>query len=193
MTNADLDTRIRACDRCPLRSGCRSPIPGDGHFGSRILFIGEAPGKNEDIEGVPFVGRSGKLLTSILQDLGLERERDYYITNIVKCRPPDNRDPSPAEIAACSGYLVEQLELMRPDVIVTLGRFSFNFLVPNRGMTQSRGQCFRIHGVADRPLSFAPVVLACYHPAVALYDPKKRGIITEDLSKLPEIIASVQL
>lgn len=191
MTHADLDARIRACERCPLRAGCRSPIPGDGNFDAKILFIGEAPGKNEDIEGVPFVGRSGKLLTAILQELGYERERDYYITNIVKCRPPDNRDPSSDEIAACSGHLVEQLETMKPDIIVTLGRFSFGFLVPGHGMTASRGQCFRIHGVAGRALSFAPTVLACYHPAVALYDPNKRQIIADDLAKLPALLRSL--
>jgi uracil-DNA glycosylase len=191
MDHVQLDATIRDCARCPLREGCKSPIPGDGNFEAKILFIGEAPGKNEDIEGVPFVGRSGKLLTSILQELGLDRACDYYITNIVKCRPPDNRDPTPAEIAACSGHLIDQLELMRPDVIVTLGRFSFSFLVPGHGMTASRGQCFRIHGVAGRPLSFSPTVLACYHPAVALYDPNKRQIIVDDLGKLPALLKSL--
>ncbi len=193
MSQPDLETRIRTCRQCPLVETCRMPVPGQGNFSASILFVGEAPGKQEDEQNAPFVGRSGQLLTSILEELGYLRERDYYITNIVKCRPPNNRDPNGEEIAICSAYLVEQIETMRPSVIVTLGRFSFQFLVPGRGMTESRGRCFRIHAVAGRSLSFAPVVLACYHPAVALYDPKKRGIITDDLSILPSLVQQLSV
>ena len=182
------DDTIHACTRCVLRATCRLPVPGDGNFDTKILFIGEAPGEQEDIRNAPFVGRSGKLLTAILEELGLTRERDYYITNIVKCRPPGNRDPLPEEIAACSPYLIAQIEAMRPQVIVTLGRFSFSFLVPGISISTARGNVYRIHGVAGKSLDFSPVVLACYHPAVALYSPNKRDVIKDDLAKLPKLL-----
>jgi len=153
-----------------------------------VLFIGEAPGKNEDIEGRPFVGRSGKLLTSILEEIGLTRTKDYYITNIVKCRPPENRDPTPEEIALCSDYLIRQIEMMQPKIIVTLGRFSFSFLVPGKTISEARGGVYQIHGIQGKPLSFATKVLSVYHPAVALYNPSKKSIIEEDLLKIKKLL-----
>lgn len=182
------DTLIHACTKCKLRATCRLPVPGDGNFSAPVLFVGEAPGAQEDIANKPFVGRSGKLLTKILEDLGMMRDRDYYISNIVKCRPPENRDPTPEEIAACSPWLIEQIRTIKPKVIVTLGRFSFNFLVPDQQISQARGIAYRIHAVAGKPLENAPLVLACYHPAVALYNPSKKQVIADDLAKLPKLI-----
>lgn len=184
----NLKQTILACKKCSLSSTCKSPIAGDGNEKTKILFIGEAPGKNEDEVGKPFVGRSGKLLSAILEGIGFFREKDYYITNIVKCRPPENRDPKDEEIASCCGYLIEQINTMKPDVIVTLGRFSFNFLVPNVSISSAHGKLFRIHGIANTELDFAPLVLACYHPAVALYNPNTKATIIEDLQKLPHIL-----
>lgn len=188
---SDIEERIYACIQCLLHATCRRPVAGDGNFSAKILFIGEAPGAQEDVQGVPFVGRSGKFLTETLESIGLLRNRDYYITNIVKCRPPDNRDPTPDEIATCAPYLVEQINTMQPDVIVTLGRFSFSFLVPERTISQARGTVFRIHSLVGQPLVCSPLVLASYHPAVALYNPNHRETIRADLAKLPAILDMV--
>ena len=182
------DEKIHGCTRCKLRATCRLPVPGDGNFSAPVLFVGEAPGAQEDVANKPFVGRSGKLLTGILEGLGMVRDRDYYISNIVKCRPPDNRDPEPDEIAACSPWLAEQIRTMKPKVIVTLGRFSFNFLVPNVKISEARGTTYRIKEAAGKPLGYEPLVLACYHPAVALYDPRKKQTIVDDLAKLPKCV-----
>ncbi len=188
MSATPFDEPVRACAKCALRATCRLPVPGDGNFGAEVMVVGEAPGANEDAQNRPFVGRSGKLLDSILGSLGFPRETKYYITNIVKCRPPENRDPTPAEIAACSPWLAQQARAMKPKVIVALGRFSFSFLVPGRSITEARGKAFRIRSVAGLPLENAPLVLACFHPAVALYDPRKRGVIEADLALLPKLL-----
>ena len=187
------DAPIHTCARCKLRATCRLPVPGDGNFSAPVLFVGEAPGAQEDVANKPFVGRSGKLLTGILEGLGMVRDRDYYISNIVKCRPPENRDPTPEEITACSPWLVEQIRTMKPKVIVTLGRFSFSFLVPGKQISQARGTTYRIRAVAGQLLENSPLVLACYHPAVALYDPRKKQTIIDDLAKLPKLIQLSQV
>lgn len=189
MTPTPFDAPIHACAQCKLRATCRLPVPGDGNFSAEVLFVGEAPGADEDVQNKPFVGRSGKLLTSILEGLGFSRDTHYYISNIVKCRPPENRDPEPAEIAACSPWLVEQIRTMKPKVIVALGRFSFGFLVPGKTITEARGKAFRIHAVAGQKLENSPLVFACYHPAVALYDPRKKSTIESDLAQLPKLVA----
>lgn len=183
-----LEDQIRKCEKCQLRATCNSPIPWDGNYKARILVIWEAPWKDEDIVWKPFVGRSGKLLTKILESIWYYREKDYYITNIVKCRPPNNRDPKPDEIAICKNYLIEQIKEMKPEVIVTLWRFSFNFLVPEVSITNWRWNVYRIHKIAEEKLDFSPLVLAIYHPAVALYNPSKVDIIKEDLYKLKTLI-----
>ena len=136
------------------------------------------------------MGRSGKLLTSILESLGLRRDRDYYITNIVKCRPPENRDPTKEEIAICSDYLIRQIQAMRPRVIVALGRFSFGFLVAGQSISEAHGQLYRIHTIRGIALEEPVLVLACYHPASALYSPMKRSVIEEDLSQLAHILST---
>ena len=176
------------CKNCILRETCGNPIPWDGNFNSKIMIIWEAPWKEEDIQGKPFVWRSGKLLTKILEELWYYRETDYYITNIVKCRPPDNRDPKPDEIKACSPSLWKQIEEMKPELIITLWRFSFNFLVPNVTISEWRWNFFKINEINWQKLDFSPTVLAVYHPAVALYNPTKKELIKEDLSKIKQIL-----
>jgi DNA polymerase len=171
-----------------LRDACREPIPGDGNFSSKILIIWEAPGKEEDKVGRPFVWRSGKLLTKILEDLGYIRDKDYYITNIVKCRPPDNRDPKPEEIKTCCPYLWKQISMMRPKLIVTLGRFSFNFLVPDVTIWEWHWNFYEIDEIQGQKLDFTTKVLAIYHPAVALYNPSKKELIKDDLAKIITIL-----
>lgn len=179
-----LEEKIKKCRDCELCKTCNSPIPWDGNYNAKILVIWEAPGKDEDIQGKPFVWRSGKLLTKILESLDYYRNKDYYITNIVKCRPPNNRDPKPEEIKTCQKYLIEQIKQMKPNIIVTLGRFSFNFLVPEKTITEWRWNFYRIQWIQGKKLDFSPLVLAIYHPAVALYNPSKIDIIKEDLAKL---------
>lgn len=179
---------ILKCSKCELRETCNNPIPWDGNYNARILVIGEAPGKDEDIEWKPFVWRSGKLLTKILESLWYYRDKDYYITNIVKCRPPNNRDPKSEEIAICQQYLIKQIKEMRPEIIITLWRFSFNFLVPDVTITNWRWNIYELSSIKWEKLDFVTQVLAIYHPAVALYSPSKIEIIKEDLSKLNTII-----
>ena len=188
----NLNEIIRKCKKCDLYKTCKQPIPGDGNFNSKILFVWEAPGADEDKQGKPFVWRSGKLLTSILEEIGLKRENDYYITNIVKCRPPENRDPSKDEIAACSPYLLEQLKQWDFQVIVTLGRFSMNFFIPDLKISKDRGKIFKI--TEFRWLKFEKWIylLPSYHPAVALYSPSKKDIIKQDLQKLKKLLEKIQ-
>lgn len=193
MQNEKLNEQIFTCEKCVLRATCRRPVPGAGNFGAKIMVIGEAPGKEEDLQWAPFVGRSGKLLTSILESLNLFRERDYYITNIVKCRPPENRDPKSEEITACSPYLALQINLMKPDLIITLGRFSFNFLVPDVSIWDWHGNTFQIDRISWIRLDYIPTVLSIYHPAVALYNPNKKTVIIEDLQKIPAILEKLRI
>ena len=182
-----LEEKIKKCNNCNLCKTCNSPIPWDGNYNAKILVIWEAPWKDEDIQWKPFVWRSGKLLTKILESLWYFRNKDYYITNIVKCRPPNNRDPKPEEIEACHKYLIEQIKEMKPEIIVTLWRFSFNFLVPEKSITEWRWNLYKIHWIKWEKLDFSPIVLAIYHPAVALYNPSKIDIIKEDLAKLTKL------
>jgi len=180
----NLDEQIKSCKKCELYKTCNSPIPGDGNFHSKILFIGEAPGADEDAQGKPFVGRSGKLLTSILEDLWFSRQKDYYITNIVKCRPPNNRDPKPEEIQACSPYLLQQLKQGNFKIIVTLWRFSMNFFIPELQISKDHWKIFKITQFMGQDFEDGLYLLPCYHPAVALYNPSKKEEIIKDLKKL---------
>jgi uracil-DNA glycosylase len=144
---ASLAQSIVACVACPLRTTCLAPIPGDGNPHASIMVVGEAPGATEDTLGIPFCGRSGKLITSLLESIGLYRTTHYYITNIVKCRPPENRDPTPSEIATCSSHLHAQIDLLSPRLIIALGRFSFNYLVPHKPISTAHGSYFRIYHI----------------------------------------------
>ncbi|OGL32989.1 uracil-DNA glycosylase [Candidatus Saccharibacteria bacterium RIFCSPHIGHO2_12_FULL_42_8] len=160
-------------------------VMGDGTADADIVFIGEAPGKNEDEQGLPFVGAAGKFLNEMLASIGLERD-DVYITNIVKYRPPNNRDPLPEEKKAFWPYLVQQIDVIEPKVIVTLGRHSMEYFLPDQKISQ-------IHGEPKR-ISFGEkkvVILPLYHPAAALYNGGMRATLLEDFARIPAIIKKI--
>jgi len=172
--------QVQKCTGCPLHQSRNHGVPGEGNPNARLVFIGEAPGAEEDAQGHPFVGRAGKLLTNIIQAMGLTREQ-VFIGNILKCRPPDNRDPSPTEIAACSDYLYQQLEIIEPEIIVTLGAYAARTLLDTKDpIGRLRG---RIHQYFPHPLAEPIKLVATYHPAYLLrnytHDARKR--VWEDM------------
>lgn len=169
-----LSQEISGCQKCALAKGRLKTVPGEGPSDARILFIGEAPGHNENQQGRPFVGAAGQFLEELLDSIGLKRT-DVFITNVVKCRPPGNRDPLPGEIEACSDYLDRQITAIAPRVIVTLGRFSMARFFPKETIS-------RIHGVA-RQIN-GKLVFPMYHPAAALHQPSLRAALLEDMQKL---------
>jgi DNA polymerase len=173
---------VHDCTRCPLSQQGRSrAVPGEGNPQADIMLIGEGPGFNEDKQGRPFVGASGKFLEELLNDIGYQR-KDVFIANVVKCRPPGNRDPQPEELEACKDYLDRQIELIDPKVIVTLGRFSMYRYFPGASITKVHGQSKRI---GNR------LVVPMFHPAAALHQPKWRPQIIEDFKRLPQFVAEM--
>jgi DNA polymerase len=147
----ELEEKVLSCRLCPLFSSRTRAVPGEGDKGAELMFIGEAPGRDEDAAGRPFVGRAGQLLTKIIEAMKWRRE-EVYITNVVKCRPPDNRTPLPAEVEKCSPYLVRQIELIRPKVIVTLGKVATDFFIPGRmSMGERRGKFVDHQGIRIMP------------------------------------------
>lgn len=177
----DIDQQVRSCTLCELHRTRTNAVPGSGHSDADIMFIGEAPGWNEDKQGLPFVGAAGTFLNEMIETIGIDRE-SVFITNIVKCRPPGNRDPLPDEIAACGRYLDEQIRLINPKLIVTLGRYSMSRWFPNERIS-------RIHG---KPHRFGDVtVVPMYHPAAALHQSSLRATIETDMRKLPSILADI--
>lgn len=173
--------QVATCTRCGLSRTRTRTVPGEGSLAARVMFIGEGPGFFEDQSGRPFVGPAGQLLSELLASVGMKRE-DVYITNMVKCRPPNNRDPLPGEIQACQPYLDKQLEMIRPGVVVTLGRYSFSKFFPGESISKSRGKPRQWNGIIIYPI---------YHPAAALHNPKLRSALEEDFKRLPDLIASV--
>jgi uracil-DNA glycosylase family 4 len=174
--------QINTCTRCPLHLGRTHAVPGDGPPNADIMFIGEGPGFHEDQSGRPFVGAAGNFLTELLQAIGVDR-KDVYITNVVKCRPPGNRDPEPGEISACEDYLDRQIELIDPKVIVTLGRFSMARWFPSARIS-------RIHGEARQV--GRRLIVPMFHPAAALHQPSLRQSVVDDFKKLPGYVARVR-
>jgi len=174
-----LEKDVRSCMRCRLCDDRIHAVPGEGSYSPQIVFVGEGPGAAEDRQGRPFVGRSGRFLDGMIEGIGLRRE-DVFITNVVKCRPPDNRDPRPDEIAACSDYLERQIELLTPRVVVTLGRYSMQRWFPGERIT-------RIHGQV-KEIAPGRVALAMYHPAAALRNPQWREAFAADMQKLPGLL-----
>ncbi len=167
---------------CPdLAKGATQLVFGDGNPGAELVFIGEAPGKNEDIQGLPFVGAAGKFLNEMLEGIGMERS-DVYITNIVKYRPPDNRDPLPDEKAAFLPYLRAQLAVIKPKLVITLGRHSMDSLLPGLRISDCHGQAKRLNGQVYLPL---------FHPAAALYNGAMRQTLIDDFNKIPRILAAI--
>lgn len=155
---------VRVCTKCRLHETRTQAVPGEGDLETEVVFVGEGPGFNEDRQGRPFIGRAGDLLVKLLASIGWRRE-DVFITNVVKCRPPDNRDPQPDEIAACAPYLRRQLELLDPAVVVTLGRFSMGTFMPGARISQVHGT---IRPVDPATGAASAMVFAMYHPAAAL-------------------------
>ena len=185
MSDDSLDSvaaEVRVCPLCELSRTRTNAVPGDGAAHARILFIGEGPGWNEDKQGKPFVGPAGKFLDELLTIAGVSRE-DVFITNVVKCRPPGNRDPLPDEIAACAPYLDRQIAMIDPEVVVTLGRFSMARWFPGERIS-------KIHGNPKR--DGKRLIVPMYHPAAALHQQALRGLIEADFAKLPAILADAE-
>jgi len=176
---AEIANEVKGCTLCELSRMRTQAVPGEGNAHARVMLIGEGPGMNEDKQGKPFVGASGKFLTELLGKAGLARE-DVFITNVVKCRPPSNRDPLPDEIHACSLYLERQIAAIDPEVIVTLGRFSMAKFFPGERIT-------RIHGQAKKVGK--RLIVPMFHPAAALHQGSLRGEIEDDFAKLPRYLA----
>ncbi len=182
---------VAACTRCALHFSRKNAVPGDGPANADIMFIGEGPGFHENEQGKPFVGPAGKFLDELLQSVGMKRS-EVFIGNVVKCRPPGNRDPEPVELVACGEYLDRQIQAINPKVIVTLGRFSMAHFLPSdphRGSRNSSpiAKISDIHGQAMRVRG--RLVVAMYHPAAALHQASLKPVLIEDFSRLPELIA----
>jgi DNA polymerase len=173
------------CTKCPQLASTRNTVVfGAGNANADLMFVGEAPGKNEDENGVPFVGQAGKLLDQLLEEVGLERS-DVFITNVLKCRPPGNRDPHPVEIENCQDYLFAQVELIEPKVICTLGNFATKLLRADpTGITRIHGQP-EVRVIGTRAVRLFPI----FHPAAALYTRSNIDLLREDFKKLPELLA----
>lgn len=178
----DLAEEIIKCQKCRLCETALSAVVGEGSLNAEIIFIGEAPGKNEDEQGRPFIGRAGKLLTSLIEDLGMKRD-EVWIGNIIKHRPPKNRDPKPDEIEACRDFLTRQIELIDPKVIITLGRFSYNYFVPDGKISSERGKLIDVGKYKVFPV---------YHPAAALRNKKFLNTLKNDFSELSGIIKELK-
>lgn len=172
---------------CPeLKAQATQLVMGDGKANAEIVFIGEAPGKNEDIQGKPFVGAAGKFLNEMLAQAGMDRS-DVYITNIVKYRPPNNRDPLPEEKAAFWPYLLKQLQIIQPKVVITLGRHSMEYFLPGMKIGQVHGEPKRI-AFGDHKI----VIMPLFHPAAALYNGSLRQTLIDDFLKVPEVIRQIK-
>jgi len=168
------------CTKCELHHSRKNAVPGEGPATADIMFIGEAPGFHENEQGRPFVGAAGKLLEELLTKIGLTREQ-VFITNVVKCRPPGNRDPRPEEVGTCTGeYLGRQIQATNPKVIVTLGRYSMGLYLPNAKISDVHGQPLRVKG---------RLIVPMYHPAAALHQASLKPVVERDFAKLPEMIA----
>ncbi len=175
---SEIADRVRICQDCPLGTGRTNAVPGEGPVDAEVMFIGEGPGFQEDRQGRPFVGPAGQFLDQLLADAGLSRER-VFIANMIKCRPPQNRDPVPAEMAACSKYLNRQIELIDPKLIVTLGRFSLGRFFPGESISRARGRVRQKDGRAIYPIM---------HPAAGLRREEMKASIIQDFKALPGLL-----
>ncbi len=173
---------VRGCTKCPLSRSRTHAVPGEGPVDARVMLIGEGPGFHEDRQGRPFVGPSGQYLEQLLASVGLDRKQ-VFITNVVKCRPPGNRDPLPDELAACRDYLDRQLALIRPAIVVTLGRYSMDRFFPGQSITRIHGQPKRVGDVFYLPL---------FHPAAALRRPEWRAASEKDIQQIPRLLAELE-
>jgi len=170
---------------------CLNPVPGEGNADAQLMFVGEAPGAQEDKQGRPFVGASGKFLGEMLESIGLKRE-DVYITNIVKFRPPENRDPNKQEIESCMPILFEQIEAIRPRLVIFLGRHSMNVFFPKLKISEAHGERIEGEVVLEDGSNFKQNFLPLYHPAAALYNGSMRKVLLEDFAKIPKILEIIK-
>lgn len=177
-TLAQIAKEVTVCTNCALHHSRKKSVPGEGPAAAEIMFIGEGPGFHENEQGRPFVGAAGKFLDQLLAQAGVTRA-DVWIGNVVKCRPPENRDPQPDELAACNEYLEQQIQAIDPSIIVTLGRFSMNKFFPGAKISAVHGQ---MRKVGER------YVIAMYHPAAALHQAALKPAILADFAKLPELL-----
>lgn len=174
----ELHAECKACTACGLREKATQVVPGSGNPDADILFIGEAPGKNEDIQGIPFCGAAGKLLDELLASIELKRD-DIFITNTVKCRPPGNRDPQQEEIDSCKHWLKSQVEIIKPKIIVTLGRYSMARYLPFAKISKDHGKAYRKGNI---------IFFVLYHPAVGLYRASMKEVLFQDMQKLDKVL-----
>jgi uracil-DNA glycosylase family 4 len=177
---AEIANEVNQCTKCDLHYSRKKGVPGEGPPYAAIMIIGEGPGFHENEQGRPFVGAAGRFLDELLSQIGMERE-EIFIGNVVKCRPPGNRDPQPEELIACSSYLDRQIQAINPKVIVTLGRFSMAKFFPNAKISQVHGQAMQVRG---------RLIIPMYHPAAALHQPSLKSLVEKDFATLPERIAA---
>jgi len=178
----EIEKLVSECERCSLYKTKIKDVPGVGSEKADVMFIGEAPGKDEDIQGEPFVGAAGKFLTEMIENIGWKRS-DVYIVNVLKHRPPNNRDPLAEEADACWPFLKRQIEIIQPKLIVFLGRHAMNRFFPNLQISKVHGQAFRKDYINKKQ-----VFLALYHPAAALYNGGMRSTLQSDFNKIPKIL-----
>jgi uracil-DNA glycosylase family 4 len=177
----ELNSEVRSCPACRLSQTRTNAVPGEGPVDAEILFIGEGPGFHEDKQGRPFVGPAGRFLNELIESIGLTRDQ-VYITNVVKCRPPENRDPAPDEIAACAGYLERQTAILKPKMIVTLGRHSMAKYFPGQSIS-------RIHGQPKRDGDV--IIFPMFHPAAALHRQELAATLRQDMLKIPALLEEI--
>ena len=182
---AEIANRIKKCKKCSLYKSCLHAVPGEGNPNAKIMFIGEAPGEEESRQGRPFVGAAGKFLDELIKKAGFRR-KDIFITNVVKCRPPANRDPLPQEIETCWGYLETQIEIIKPKLIVTLGRHAMYKFLPERlKISHDHGKVFKM---VEKKTGRCQVYYPVYHPAAALYQGGLKAVLEKDFRKIPKIL-----
>jgi len=179
---SELYEEIAHCQQCEIAKYRTKTVPGEGARDADILFIGEAPGWYEDQQGRPFVGPAGQFLDQLLASVNLRREQ-VYVANVIKCRPPSNRDPLPIEIQVCRSWLDRQIELIRPKMIVTLGRYSMAMFFPGKSISKVHGTAYKRDGV---------IYYAMYHPAAALHQQSLRQTIEADMLKIPSLLARTE-
>ncbi|MDD3819095.1 MAG: uracil-DNA glycosylase [Actinomycetota bacterium] len=177
----ELYFKIKDCDKCELSKSRTKFVFGSGSACAEIMLVGEAPGKNEDLQGLPFVGQAGKLLDELLGSIGYKRS-EVFIANVLKCRPPGNRDPKVDEVNICKGYLMEQIKIIDPKIICTMGRYSTQLLLnTDRGINGLRGRVYKMDNRIIMPIN---------HPAAALYTPSRMDILRQDFQKIKNLIDS---
>ncbi|HBI34105.1 MAG TPA: uracil-DNA glycosylase [Candidatus Moranbacteria bacterium] len=178
-----LNNQILKCHRCTLKLGCSNIVFGAGNPEAQIIFIGEAPGKKEDEIGVPFVGSSGRILDKMLASIKIKRE-EFYLTNICKCRPPENRDPLPEEVKECWPYLKKQIAIIQPKIIVTLGKYALNSFLPTAKISEVHGKIINVEIKKIGKIKLFPL----HHPAAARINRKTKALFEEDFQKIPNLL-----